>query len=383
MNASPVQPRGRDLRLDFFRGLALIFIFHNHIPGNAMSWLSNRNYGFSDATEIFIFLSGYSIILAYGSVFERQGFLPLTARIWRRAWQIYAAHIFLFVVFVAHISYMSERFNPAFAEEMNIGEIFAAPHILMFQALVLMFKPANMDVLPLYIVLLAVFPPVVVLLKRRPGVVLAASALLWLGVQRWHWNLPAYPDGAWLFNPFAWQFMFVLGAWCALHRDAAPWRRIPRRPGVALALVYLVCALAIASTWTYSPWAAYVPVWLRQIIYPIDKTELDLLRLLHFFAQAYLIVVLVPPTARFLGSRMARPVILCGRHSLQVFCAGVFLSFLGYFVLSEVSSGLAMQIGVSLAGIGVLVALAATISWYDRVSGKGGRGPKAAASVTS
>ena len=383
MDATLAQARTRDLRLDFFRGLALIFIFLNHIPGNVMSWFSNRNFGFSDATEIFIFISGYSVILAYGGVIERQGFLALAARIWRRTWQIYSAHIFLFVVFVAHISYVSERFNPAFAEEMNIGEIFEAPHILMFQALVLKFKPANMDVLPLYIALLAVFPPVIALLKRWPAAVLAASFLLWLCVQRWHWNLPAYPDGAWHFNPFAWQFLFVLGAWCALKREGAPWRRIPRRPGIALAVVYLVCALAVAATWTYSPWAAYVPVWVRQIIYPIDKTELDLMRLLHFFAQAYLIVILVPATARFLGSRLAGPIVVCGRHSLQVFCAGVFLSFLGQFLLSEVSSGLAMQVGVSLAGIGLLVGLAAIISWYDRVSGKGGGGPRTAASVTS
>ncbi|MFO1189067.1 MAG: OpgC domain-containing protein [Alphaproteobacteria bacterium] len=383
ISAHAAQGGGRDLRLDFFRGLALIFIFLNHIPGNAMSWLSSRNFGFSDATEIFIFISGYSVILAYGGVIDRQGFLPLTARIWRRAWQVYAAHIFLFVVFVAHISYVSERFNPAFAEEMNIGEIFEAPHTLMFQALILAFKPANMDVLPLYIVLLAVFPPVIVLLKRQPAWVLAGSFLLWLAVQYRHWNLPAYPDGAWFFNPFAWQLLFIVGGWCALRRDAAPWRRIPPRLGLGLSLAYLLFALAIVATWTYSPWAVYVPVWLRQILYPIDKTELDVLRLLHFLALAYVVVVVVRPGAAFLGSWAARPFIICGRHSLQIFCTGVFLSFLGHFILSEVNSSLGMQVGVSLAGIALLVGLAATISWYDRASGKRGGGSRTAGSVTS
>lgn len=383
MDDHPAPRPTRDLRLDFVRGLALIFIFLNHIPGNVVSWISNRNYGFSDATEIFIFISGYSVILAYGTVIDRHGFLPLVAKVWRRTWQIYSAHIFLFVVFVAHISYVSARFNPAFAEEMQVSEIFEAPHTLMFQALILAFKPANMDVLPLYIVLLAVFPPLIVLLKRWPNPVLAASFLLWLYVQVWHLNLPAYPDGAWYFNPFAWQFLFIFGAWCAFHRDRAPWRKIPRRLGFILSVAYLAFALAIVATWAYTPWAAYVPVWLRQILYPIDKTELDVFRLLHFLALAYLTIMLVSPRARFLDMQAAKPIILCGQQSLPVFCAGVFLSFLGHFILSEVDPGLAMQIAVSLAGILVLVGLAAIISWYHRLSGKEGRGPQPAASVKS
>src|SRR6218665_3622849 len=101
----------RDLRLDFFRGLALLFIFLNHIPNNAVSWLSNRNYGFSDATETFVFISGYSVLLAYGAAMRNQGFVIGTARIWRRVWQIYTAHVFLFIIFIAQIAWLAARYN--------------------------------------------------------------------------------------------------------------------------------------------------------------------------------------------------------------------------------------------------------------------------------
>ena len=357
----------RDLRLDFFRGLALLFIFLNHIPNNAVSWISNRNYGFSDATEAFVFISGYSVLLAYGAAMQKQGFVIGLARIWRRVWQIYTAHVFLFIIFIAQIAWLATRYNLDLAEEMNIGPLFEAPHILMLQALLLKFRPVNMDVLPMYIALMAAFPPVMWLLQRRPHIVLAASFLLWLAVQFTHWNLPAYPDGRWFFNPLAWQFLFVLGAWCAMHRYKAPWRRIPAVPATALAVLYLIFSLLIVLSWLQPAWSGYVPDPLARLLYPIDKTEMDVWRLLHFLALAWLVVLLVKPDAAFLGWRLSQLLILCGRHSLHVFCAGIFLSFAGHFILSEIAPGLAAQIAVSVAGMALMVVLAALMTWYKNV----------------
>lgn len=367
--AAPLPTKTRDLRLDVFRGVSLMFIFLNHIPDNAMSWLSSRFYGFSDATEIFVFISGYSVLLAYAAPMRDGGFLIGAARIWKRAWQIYTAHIFLFVVFIAQIAYLSLRYNEALAEEMNIGAFFEAPHMLMLQALVLKFKPVNMDVLPMYIALMLAFPPVLWAMNRWPHPVLAASFLLWLVVQVTHWNLPAHPDGAWVFNPFAWQFLFVLGAWCALMRGAAPWRRLPRRLTVALAALYLLFGFLIVMTWNYPPLSAYVPQWLSRLIYPVDKTELDLLRLVHFVALAYLVVLFVPADAAFLRWRVMRPLVLAGSHSLHVFCAGIFLSFAAHFVISEIVPGVLAEIAVSLAGMGLMIALAALMTWYKAAEG--------------
>ena len=103
----------RELRLDLFRGLALWLIFIDHLPQNLLTWLTIRNYGFSDATEIFIFISGYTASFVYGRAMRDVGFVVATARILRRVWQIYVAHVFLFTIFLAEISYVATSFeNP-------------------------------------------------------------------------------------------------------------------------------------------------------------------------------------------------------------------------------------------------------------------------------
>src|SRR5580704_9807253 len=153
-------PVVRDLRLDLFRGLALWLIFLDHIPSNVVSWVTIRNYGFSDATEIFVFISGYTAAFVYGRAMRERGALVAGARILRRVWQIYVAHVFLFVIYMAEIAYVSARFaNPLYKEEMGIFDFLTKPDVTLVQALLLKFKPVNMDVLPLYIVLLLGFSP--------------------------------------------------------------------------------------------------------------------------------------------------------------------------------------------------------------------------------
>src|ERR1700723_4133545 len=190
----------RDLRLDLFRGVALWGIFLDHIPENIVNWLTNPNYGFSDATEIFIFISGYTAAFVYGRAMRERGFVVASARILRRAWQIYVAHIFLFTIFMAEIAYVAATFdNPLYAEEMKILDFLKQPDITIFQALLLKFKPVNMDILPLYIVLLLLFPPILYLLLRRPNVALAASAVLYVAAWKFDFNLAASPAGLWFF----------------------------------------------------------------------------------------------------------------------------------------------------------------------------------------
>src|SRR6266540_3059080 len=94
----------RELRLDLFRGMALWLIFVDHLPTNILTWFTIRNYGFSDATEIFIFISGYTAAFVYGRAMLQAGFVVSGARILKRAWQIYVAHILLFTVFVAEVA---------------------------------------------------------------------------------------------------------------------------------------------------------------------------------------------------------------------------------------------------------------------------------------
>jgi hypothetical protein len=361
----------RDLRLDLFRGVALWGIFLDHIPENIVNWLTIRNYGFSDATEIFIFISGYTAAFVYGRAMRERGFVVASARILRRAWQIYVAHIFLFTIFLAEIAYVAGTFdNPLYAEEMRILDFLKQPDVTIFEALILKFKPVNMDVLPLYIVLLLLFPPMLFVLLRRPTLALAGSALVYVLTWSFDFNLPAYPNGVWFFNPFAWQLLFVFGAWCALggaHRLSA----VLRSPVIlAIAMAYLVFAFAITLTWYVEPLGHFVPSWLSDWMYPIDKTNLDVLRFAHFLALATITVRFVPRDWPGLRSPILQPAIRCGQHSLEIFCLGVFLAFAGQFVISEYSGGPLIQVAISLIGIMIMVAVANLISWYKVIEGR-------------
>jgi hypothetical protein len=371
-HAAAVVVAGRDLRLDLFRGLALWLIFLDHIPSNVVSWITLRNYGFSDATEIFVFISGYTAAFVYGRAMRERGFVVASARILRRVWQIYVAHVFLFVIYMAEIAYVSARFaNPLYKEEMGIFDFLNQPDVTLVEALLLKFKPVNMDVLPLYIVLLFGFPPLLWLLIRKPALALAASVGLY--ALNWYFdlNFPAYPSGDWAFNPLAWQLLFVCGAWCALV-GAARYRRLIGSPvAIGLAAAYLVFGFAITLTWWVAGLAPWVPKWLSDSIYPIDKANLAMLRFWHFIALAVLAVRLLPRDWPGLRSRLLEPVILCGQHSLEIFCLGVFLAFAGHFIFNELSDRLAMQVLVSLAGIAIMTAVAGLISWYKTLEGRG------------
>ncbi|MBS7541720.1 OpgC family protein [Ancylobacter oerskovii] len=366
---APPARSGRDLRLDLFRGLALWFIFLNHIPNNVVNWITNRNFGFSDATEIFVFISGYTAAMVYGREIDRSGTLVTSARILRRAWQLYIAFIFLFVIYLAEISYVVGSFsNPLYAEEMGALQFLSEPDVALVQALLLKFRPANMDVLPLYIVLLAGFPPVLWMLKRWPDATLAVSFAAYALALNLGFNLAGYPDDRmWFFNPFCWQFLFVFGGWCGLGGSDRLGGLIQNRFVVAAAVAYLAVSLAVVVSWWWRPLEGLVPEAIGALIYPISKTDLSPLRLLHFLALAVVVVKLVPVDARWLRWPLLRPMILCGQNSLEVFCFGVFLSFAAHFVLNEIDSSLAMQFIMSVAGISLMVALSVLLSWYARV----------------
>src|SRR3954447_8582990 len=282
---APATTSQRDLRLDLFRGLALWLIFLDHVPNNVVAWFTIRNYGFSDATEIFIFISGYTAAFVYGRAMVERGFIVAGARILKRSWQIYVAHVFLFAIYIAEIAYVASSFeNPLYVEEMNALDFLKTPDVTIMQALLLKFKPANMDVLPLYIVLLMMFPVALWLLIRNATLALAASVAIYVATWEFGWNFTSWPNGHWYFNPFAWQLLFVFGAWCALGGAVrlAPALRSPVT--VWLAIAYLLFAFGVTMTWYFPRLAFLIPHQLGEWMYPIDKTNLDVLRFAHFLA---------------------------------------------------------------------------------------------------
>jgi hypothetical protein len=361
----------RELRLDLFRGLALWLIFIDHLPTSVLTWFTLRNYGFSDATEIFIFISGYTAAFVYGRAMLESGFVVAAARVLRRAWQIYVAHVFLFTIFLAEISYVATRFeNPLYSEEMGIMDFLKQPDVTIVQALLLRFRPVNMDVLPLYIVLMLSLPLILLLMRWKPDVTLGLSALLY--AVTWHYDLyfSAYPNGFWAFNPLAWQLLFVFGAWCALGGAKRMSRILSSPITLWICIVYVVAAFCVTLTWYFPQLGHVVPRRIEQWMYPIDKTDLDVLRFAHFLALAAVTVRFLPRDWPGLQSRWLKPMILCGQHSLEIFCLGVFLAFAGHFILAEVGGGAALHALISVSGVLIMCGMAWIISWYKRVADK-------------
>src|SRR5882762_10995105 len=186
----------RDLRLDLLRGLGLWMIFIDHIPDDVVSWLTLRNYGFCDAAEFFVFISGYLLGFIYAPIVAAGQFMPALKRLWLRAWHMYVAHILLFLVFTAQIARAARKFdNPMYKDEFNVANFLAHPDELIWQALTLRYKPVDLDVLPLYISLVLASPLIVWCLVRRPNLTLVGSIILYICARVFDWNLASYPPG--------------------------------------------------------------------------------------------------------------------------------------------------------------------------------------------
>jgi hypothetical protein len=200
----------RDLRLDACRGLALWFIFIDHIPDNALAWLTLRNYGFSDTTEVFVFVSGYTCMLAYGGALREQGWFTIVTRALRRGFEIYAAFLLLLIAYFVLIWVAGG--GSRYLDETNTRFFFGDPGTALIHAAILQYTPVNTDILPTFVLLHLAFPVVLWLLIRSAAVALAISLLLYLMVQMFSWHVPAWPSGELYFNPLAWQILFVFGA---------------------------------------------------------------------------------------------------------------------------------------------------------------------------
>lgn len=359
----------RDLRLDLARGIALWFIFLDHVPDNIGAWLTIRNYGFSDTTEIFFFVSGYTCALAYGRTLREQGFLAGAARSIRRAVEIYAAFLLTLVALAVVIHAVSGADRSAL-DATNTAPLFSSPGEALMQAALLRYMPVDTDVLPAFVLLHLFCAPLLWLMARAAALVaFAGSLVLYILVQRTGFNFAAWPKGEWFFNPLAWQLLFVAGAWTAMGGAERLAPLLRSRAVLALAIAYLLFSFIVVLGWRIEALAALIPETIKTLIYPIDKSSLAPLRVLHFTALAVVALRLMPYGVRWLTSWPARWAIRCGEQSLAIYCLGVPLAFVAGEMLKAWSGGIAMQLGVSVAGIAVMIAAATLMTWTEKEAG--------------
>lgn len=360
----------RDGRIDFFRGLALVFIFWDHIPGNILGNVTIRNFGLSDAAEMFVFLAGYAATLAYGRSLARDGFAAACSRVLKRAWTLYIAHIFLLVVLMGVVFIANSHLETRdFIQEMHLGHFVSQPDQALVEALTLRFKPSLMDPLPLYIILMLALAAVLPMLVKRPLVTLAASGVLYALAVHFEWNMPSQPGSGWFFNPLAWQFLFFLGGVAALHKDVPVRTMRIHRWLLPAALILLAVSTAFVWTWDHAEiHDALIPQPLALWLYPIDKTNLDPLRLIHFIALAYVAASLLP-MGEWLEAAPARHLRRLGRHSLEVFCLGVILAPMADAISTVSGDGIMVQMIVGLGGVAMMMVFAALLGWNRKLTG--------------
>ncbi|CAP54825.1 OpgC family protein [Gluconacetobacter diazotrophicus] len=345
----------RDHRIDALRGVALLMMFVDHIPQNVLNRFTLRNVGFADAAEIFVLLAGYASWLAYGRNFARVGLRAGLGRVMRRCARLYVFQAIMVVVTTATIRYW-RGFWPVpvdFLEPELAHGLSSFWRVMFLDAL-----PSNLNILPLYIVLLGCFPLIYLLMRASLLLTLAVSGGLWLLTNLDPAiNFPNWldPDG-WYFDPLAWQFLFTLGA-CASVLAARHDGSLPRLGWLRVACgAYLAVSALEAFPW--SQWG--LPDLRPFVVVAPDKSVLAPLRLLDVMAIFYL-VQSSHATRHMAEGRIGRVMALFGRHSLEVFATGTVIDLYARLVFTTFGAGWWLQIAVNVIGFTILWALATVL----------------------
>ncbi|ODN72606.1 OpgC family protein [Methylobrevis pamukkalensis] len=355
--------RPRDPRLDFFRGVGMVIILLAHIPGNSWTlWIPAR-FGFSDATEMFVFLSGMASAIAFGTTFDRHGTVALVARVAHRIWQIYWAHVAIFVTITAIMVTAGTRYDGvSYVASLNLMPFIKDPGHLLAALLALVYVPNYFDILPMYIVILALMPVMLLAERLHRGASFALMILLWLASQVGLTALPAEPwsDRPWFFNPFGWQLLFFTGFF--LMRGSLP---VPR-PNPLLMLLSVVLVLA-SVPFAWGPFHQIHPFFgaaAADIGWLTQKTDFGLLRFVHFLALGYIAANVVGERGSRLRGRVVEVMKVVGQQSLAVFMTGMVVAqIIGIGLDLAGRSALDEVIG-NLFGIGVLIAVAYLVRWF-------------------
>jgi hypothetical protein len=368
--------------LDVLRGIALAVIFVTHIPGNIYAGMTPAALGYADAAEAFVLIAGFAAYHAYMRRFLSDDPVTAALPIITRVWQLYVTHLAL-VFLVFGVSAWAARVfgDPHYLEAMALDTFLADPAQAAIGVMTLGFLPNYLDILPLYIVLLALLPLVLASIRLHWALPLGLSALGYLAAQLTGWNLPNMQASAvWFFNPLAWQFLFVVGVVMAHLSATQRLEALFARKRLVLAITWAAALYAFVSLLSVAPWRQIPPLANTLLIDPAwlpvaDKTNLSPLRLVDAFAKAWLLAVLIPRAASWLSSPPARAFGMMGRQSLPVFVLGLILSVVASVIVREAGFDKLVQTAVVVGGIGLMAAFAALLEWQAQ-SQRAARAPR-------
>ncbi|WP_376876697.1 OpgC family protein [Albirhodobacter sp. R86504] len=360
----------RDPRLDFFRGLCLAMIFINHVPGQIYETFTSRNFGFTDAAEGFVFMSGAAAGLAYTIGMMTRPLWPTVGKIWGRVWLLYLVHVmtaFLAIAISAAtmkffgVDTLLERANVQWLGKDMLGFLIGVP--------TLGHQLGYVNILPMYMVLLAVAPLMIKLAHWRVWALLATVTVIWAVAGQFRIDLPNYPtQGGWFFNPISWSMIFALGLATGIRLKQGR-RLVPVNKWLTgFAIAYLVLSVVwlkhpdvnrtMAQSMSYL-WDHGFPFW----VVGMDKTYVALPRLLHLMSLAYLLS-LPGPIRLLAASRWVAPIVTLGRNSLPVFALGTVLAFVGQAIKVTNELNFWQDTALILTGLTLQWALARAREWH-------------------
>ncbi|RXF73509.1 OpgC family protein [Hansschlegelia zhihuaiae] len=363
----------RDWRIDFWRGLAIVFIFWNHSVDNVMSWFTTKYFGLSDSAELFVFLSGFAMASMFLAKFLSRPMMAAPYSV-SRAFTLYIHHITAFVVIATLASaYRTYAGSSVMERDLFIRPFFIATETVLPKLATLLYLPPLLDILPLYILLTLLVGLLFWAFRDRWRYYAAFAVVVWLIAWATGITLSSYPDTRlWTFNPFAWQAVFLAGFVMCLAREE-PWlRRVVTAPAtLALSITIVIVGFVAAAPWATLGLLDWRPLWI--ITDHADKTNASPIRLIHFLALAHLATWAVAIDNPLGTSLFGRSMVLIGRRSLPLFVISTVFAAMSHGVFDWFGKSFAVQVIYSLGMAGVLIGLAFVADALDRAT-KGGPG---------
>jgi hypothetical protein len=318
-------PAKRVDAIDFWRGFALLTIFIDHVPDNAFQNITIRNFGFSDAAELFVFLSGTSVALAYGTRFFNGETWGAVRAVLRRAFTLYWVQLLTSLLIIGLLAAAAGWWNNGdLLEDPDRAFVLDNPLQAIAAMAAMAHQLGNVNILPMYVAMLLLTPALLLLARRSDWLMLAGSAALYTVTRVFELNVPTWPlEGIWYFNPLAWQLLFAIGIFVGRRVKTGGVGYDRRLFGLCLMIV-AGAAFAVTDGFNLMPGLS------TDLVEMLDhsKTDLGIARLVHFLALAY-VISYSGITNLFRSTPVFAPLALIGRYSLPVFATGCVLTVVG------------------------------------------------------
>jgi hypothetical protein len=357
--------------VDFWRGLALVFIFINHIPGIYYTRFTHANYSLSDSADLFVFLAGWALRYVVGTPGRQQPTWYVVLRLGGRALTLYAAQILITMIAIAMLAGTAILLNnPLLLEWHNAAAVFQEPVSTHIGLALLTHQLGYFDILPLYVVLMLMAPGFAVLDRYAPHFVLPVSLLIYGLTLGFQIGVPTWPvEGEWFFNPFAWQLIFVLGFVLARDDGIASFARRHIVPIRVIAFPIVAIGLFVNL---YDWWPDPTKLPNPKLFFLLSKSYNSPPRIIQFLALIAVMSAVYPYIYRF-----ARPLVnflsMFGRNSLYVFCVGSILSLAGQIIRFLYQGNIYIDTAVVICGVGIMALTAWLPEWREDTKVRSGR----------